>query len=155
MRRTLLMLFTLACLFPPSAPAQEAEGEAEVGLHVFGGSLPNCDTDCAAFTAGLFVVQSNGRTIGIDADWLDLSNITFSYGWPTGRVATFLSASFGQYRATNEWSEGQRSTTAGNTLVTTALGVGLGWRFLRLRVLHDGDAALWQMGIAILPRYFR
>ena len=167
MLRTFLLATLALVLLPSLAEAQFsptfAAGDTDelaVGVQAYAGSRSNCDANCAAVTAGIYVKRANGQSLGVDADWLDLSNITISYGFPTGEITTFLAASFGRlvyetvYEGTG-YDDDHIATQASNRLVTTAIGVGIGWRFARLRVSHDGEDALWQAGVAYSPGVLR
>ena len=139
----------------PPAMFAEQEGTFAVGVHGFGGFLPDCEEDCANFTYGAYIERENGQTFGIDADWLDISDVTLSFGFPTGRVTMLFTAGFGRQFVEQGGDDDGASVQSGNRIVTTAIGVGAQWRNYIVRVSHDGETASGQLGLAITPAFLR
>lgn len=139
---------------PPSM-FTEQPGSFAIGIHGFGGLLPDCEEDCASFSYGAYVERENGQTFGIDADWLDISDVTLSFGFPTGRVTTLFTAGFGRQFVEQPGDDDGATRQSGNRIVTTALGVGVQWRSFIARISHDGSNAYGQLGLAITPAFLR
>ena len=139
---------------PPSM-FTEQPGSFAIGIHGFGGLLPDCEEDCANFSYGAYVERENGQTFGIDADWLDISDVTLSFGFPTGRVRTLFTAGFGRQYVEDADDDDGATRQSGNRIVTTALGVGVQWRSFIARISHDGSNAYGQLGLAITPAFLR
>ncbi len=139
---------------PPSM-FTEQPGSFAIGIHGFGGLLPDCEEDCANFSYGAYVERENGQTFGIDADWLDISDVTLSFGFPTGRVTTLFTAGFGRQYVEEAGDDDGATRQSGNRIVTTALGVGVRWRIFIARISHDGSNAHGQLGLAVTPAFLR
>ena len=139
----------------PPAMFTEQAGTFAIGIHGFGGLLPDCEEDCANFTYGAYIERENGQTFGIDADWFDISDVTLSFGFPTGRVTTLFTAGFGRQYVEQAGDEDGATRQGGNRIVTTALGVGVKWRNYIGRIGHDGANAYGQVGLAITPAFLR
>ena len=158
MRRILFTLFALV-LIPQAAQAQFGAPFASAdddgltfGVQMFGGStFGSCEDDCGVYSAGLYVQRANGQSLGVDATWWDMSDITISYGWPVGALTTYLGVSFGRYATETVGANDYTSMTESNRFVMTGIGAGFGAGPVRARVSHDGNDATLQMGFAFEP----